>query len=233
MRQIFRRLSSIIVFVIGPAFAAGTAYYITSRVAITGLYDWSVLQQSTLYQNTYRISASYSPLGGVSISGDQQFTIDGSACSGVQSCSAIVSFVADVGGDYVATIAGASSSRLRVRGSSTAYPVKAHVVGANYTLIGVDNGDATATFTLTSAGEADLISPTFAASTWNNVGTATIMTDTCGDSVPSGTSCQITVAFTFNADEAASAYGYILLQASGNTRQQAPVRLTLLLPPKD
>ena len=111
--------------------------------------------------------------------------------------------------------------------------LKAHVVGANYTLIGVDNGDATATFTLTSAGEADLISPTFAASTWNNVGTATIMTDTCGDSVPSGTSCQITVAFTFNADEAASAYGYILLQASGNTRQQAPVRLTLLLPPKD
>jgi len=53
MKQIFRRLLSIIVFAIGPAFAAGTAYYITSRVAITGLYDWGVLQQNTLYQNTY------------------------------------------------------------------------------------------------------------------------------------------------------------------------------------
>ena len=135
MRQIFRRLSSIIVFAIGPAFAAGTAYYITSRVAITSVYDWGVVQQSTSYQNTYGISASYSPLASVSISGDPEFTLDAIACPGARSCSATASFAA-------------------------------------------------------------------------------------------------AVAFAL-PPEASAAYGYLLLQAYGNTRQQAPVRVTLVLLPND
>jgi hypothetical protein len=73
-----------------PAFAAGTASYITSRVTISGPYDWGALQPSTLYQNAYGISASSSPLAGVGITGDPQFTIDGSACPGVRSCLAPV-----------------------------------------------------------------------------------------------------------------------------------------------
>ena len=106
------------------------------------------------------------------------------------------------------------------------------ILGANYALVGVDNGDATATFTLSSTGETDLISPTFDASTWNNVGTATITGNTCGDLVPSGTSCQVAVAFAL-PPEASAAYGYLLLQAYGNTRQQGPVRVTLVLLPND
>src|SRR5437868_8207017 len=211
MKQIFRRLSSIIVFAIGPAFAAGTAYYITSRVAITSVYDWGVVQQSTSYQNTYGISASYSPLASVSISGDPEFTLDAIACPGARSCSATASFAADVGGDYTATIVGNSSSVGRIRGSSAAHPINAHVAGANYALVGVDNGDATATFTLSSTGETDLIGATFAATTWANVGTATITTNTCADPVPTGTSCQITVAF--GRPDESSGYGYVLLQA--------------------
>ena len=227
MKQIFRRLSSIIVFAIGPAFAAGTAYYITSRVAITSVYDWGVVQQSTSYQNTYGISASYSPLASVSISGDPEFTLDAIACPGARSCSATASFAADLGGDYTATIVGTSSSVGRIRGSSAAHPINAHVAGANYALVGVDNGDATATFTLSSTGETDLISPTFDASTWNNVGTATITGNTCGDLVPSGASCQVAVAFAL-PPEASAAYGYLLLQAYGNTRQQAAAVLAWL-----
>jgi len=223
------RLVLVLAFVSGHAFAAGTAYYITSRVTITGPYDWGILQQSTRYQNAYDMRASSSPLAGVGITGDQQFTIDGSACPGVQSCLATVSFTADVGGDYVATVVGTSTSAGRVRGSSTGHPIKAHVAGANYALVGVDNGDATATFTLSSTGETDLIGPTFAATTWANVGTATITTNTCADPVPSGTSCQITVAF--GRPDESSGYGYVLLQAYGNTRQQNPARVTLLLPP--
>jgi hypothetical protein len=224
-----KRLLLALAFVTGPAFAGGTAYYITSRVTISGPYDWSVLQQSTLYQNPYDIRASSSPLAGVGITGDQQFTIDGSACPGVQSCLATVSFTGDVGGDYVATIVGTSTSAGRVRGSSSGHPIKAHVAGANYALVGVDNGDATATFTLSSTGETDLVGPTFAATTWANIGTATITTDTCGDLVPTGTSCQVTVAYR-RPDES-SGYGYVLLQAYGNTRQQDPARVTLVLPP--
>jgi hypothetical protein len=116
------RLLLTLAFVSGPAFAAGTAYYITSRVTIAGPYDWGVLQQSTRYQNTYGVRASSSPLAGVGITGDPQFTIDGSACPGVQSCLATVSFTADVGGDYVATVVGTSTSAGRVRGSSTGHP---------------------------------------------------------------------------------------------------------------
>jgi hypothetical protein len=226
-----KRLLITLAFVTGSAFAGGTAYYITSRVTITGPDDWGVLQQSALYENTYDISASRSPLADVSISGDPQFAIDGSACPGVESCVAKVSFVSDVGGDYAATIVGSSTPKFRVRGSSKAHPITAHVAGANYALVGVDNGDATATFTLSSTGETDLIGPTFDASTWNNVGTATVTTSTCGDLVPSGTSCMVTVAFSFNTDEGLSAYGYVLLQAYGNTRQQPPARVTLVLPP--
>jgi len=224
-----KRLVLALAFVSGPAFAAGTAYYITSRVTITGPYDWGVLQQSTRYQNAYDIRASSSPLAGVGITGDQQFTIDGSACPGVQSCLATVSFTADVGGDYVATVVATSASAGRVHGSSTGHPIKAHVAGANYALVGVDNGDATATFTLSSTGETDLVGPTFAATTWANIGTATITTNTCGDPVPTGTSCQITVAF--GRPDESSGYGYVLLQAYGNTRQQNPARVTLVLPP--
>jgi len=224
-----KRLLLTLAFLTGPAFAGGTAYYTTSRVTITGPYDWGVLQRSTPYQNTYDIHASNSPLSGVSITGDQQFTIDGSTCPGVQSCLAFVSINADVGGDYVATIVGTSTSVGRVRGSSSGHPIKAHVAGANYALVGVDNGDATATFTLSSTGETDLVGPTFAATTWANIGTATITTDTCGDLVPTGTSCQVTVAYR-RPDES-SGYGYVLLQAYGNTRQQDPARVTLVLPP--
>src|SRR5256885_8318914 len=101
-----KRLLLALAFVTGPAFAAGTAYYITSRVTISGPYDWGVLQPSTPTQISYGISASSSPLGGVGITGDPQFTIDGSTCPGVQSCVAPVSFSADVGGDYVATVVG-------------------------------------------------------------------------------------------------------------------------------
>lgn len=223
-------LFMVVTLVVGPAFAGGTAYYTTSRVTVTGP-DWGVLEENAFYQNDYTVSASASSLVRVSISGDPQFTIDGSACPGVRSCLATVSFAAGVGGDYAATIVGTSSSAGRVRGSSTAHSVTAHVAGANYTLVGIDNGDATATFTLTSTGEGDLIDSTFAATTWNDVGTATITADACGNLVPSGTSCQITVAFGL-PDEGASPYGYVLLQAYGNTRQQSPVRVTLvLLPP--
>jgi hypothetical protein len=226
-----KRLLLMLALVAESAFAGGTAYYTTSRVTIAGLYDWGTLPPGTLYPGPYRISASNSPLAGVSISGDPQFTIDGSACPGVQSCSAVVSFTADVGGDYFATIVGTSANAVRVRGSSTAHPIKAHVVGADYALVGVDDGDATATFTLSSTGETDLIDPTFAASTWNNVGTATITANTCDAVVPSGTSCTVSVALAFNADETPSVYGYVLLQAYGNTRQQPPARVTLVLPP--
>lgn len=225
-----KRLLIILAFVAGSAFAGGTAYYITSRVTITGPYDWGVLQQSTAYENDYNVSASASALADVSISGDPEFMLDASACPGVRSCSVPVSFTADLGGDYTATIVGTSSSRYRVRGSSTAHLITAHVVGANYSLVGMDNGDATGTFTLTSTGEADLVGPTFAATTWNSVGTATITANTCGDLVPSGTSCTVTVAFSFGTDEFVSGYGYVLLQAYGNTRQQDPVRVTLVLP---
>lgn len=224
-----KRLLILLAFVTGSAFAAGTAYYVTSRVTITGPDDWGVLEHSALYENTYDISASRSPLADVSISGDPQFAIDDTACPDLESCVATVSFVSDVGGDYAATIVGKSTSEFRVRGSSTANPIKAHVAGANYELVGFDNGDATATFTLTSTGETDLIAPTFDATTWNDIGTATITQSTCGDLVPSGASCQISVAFAF-PEEGSASYGYVLLQASGNTRQQPPARVTLVLP---
>src|SRR6266478_460428 len=225
-----RRLPIILAFVALSAFAGGTAYYTTSRVTIAGVYDWGALQPSASYQNAYGISASASPLVGVSISGDQEFTVDASACPVARSCAATVSFLADLGGDYTATLTGTSSSAGRVRGSSTARNLTAHVVGANYSLSGVDNGDSTATFTLTPTGEADLVYPGFAVSTWNNVGAASIAANTCGDVVPYGTSCEVTVAFSLQ-EEAFAAYGYVLLQAYGNTREQAPVHVTLVLPP--
>src|SRR5437016_1053695 len=95
---------------------AGTAYYVTSRVAITGPSDWGAVPPSAPHRNDYAISASNSPLAGVTVSGDPQFTIDGSACVGARSCVAPASLLANVGGDYVASIVGTSSSRLRVHG---------------------------------------------------------------------------------------------------------------------
>jgi|SRR2546426_50696 len=208
---------------------AGTAYYVTSRVAITGPSDWGAVPPSAPHRNDYAISASNSPLAGVTVSGDPQFTIDGSACVGARSCVAPASLLANVGGDYVASIVGTSSSRLRVHGSSTTRSISAHVVGANYTLSGVDNGDATATFTLTSTGESDLEGVSLAASTYAGIGTATITANSCGEVVPSGKSCNVVVAFSL-PKEGAAAHGCVLLQAIGNTRQQPPARTTLVLP---
>ena len=225
-----KRFLLVLALVTETAFAAGTSYYTTSHVTITGPSDWGTLQPSTAYETDYAVSASASALVSVTISGDPEFTIDGSACPGVISCTAPVNFAADVGGDYVATIKGTSSSRYKVHGSSTAHPIQAHVVGANYALAGIDNGDATATFTLTSTGETDLVGPTFVASTYNDVGTATITANTCGDLVPSGTTCAVAVAFLPSGSDPGP-YGYVLLQAYGNTRQQAPARVTLVLPP--
>lgn len=225
-----KRLLIILAFVTGSAFAAGTAYYVTSRVTIDGPFDWAAVQPNALYANDYTVSASNSPLANVILGGDPEFTLDASGCPGVRSCIATASLLAAVGGDYVATITGASSSAGKVRGSSTTRQIQAHLVGANYSLAGVDNGDSTATFTLSSTGETDLIGTAFTASTWNDVGTATITGGDCADMVPTGTSCTIIVAFAL-APEAFAAYGYVLLQASGNTRQQPPARVTLVLPP--
>ena len=52
---------------------------------------------------------------------------------------------------------------------------------------------------------------------------------TASDPVPTGTSCQVAVAFGRPGES--SGYGYVLLQAYGNTRQQNPARVTLVLPP--
>jgi len=224
-----KRLLIILAFGTGSAFAAGTAYYITSRVTIRGPSDWGVSAQNTLCGNTYAVSASNGPLANVVLGGDPEFRVDADACTGVRSCTATVSFLADVGGDYSATIRGTSSAVGRVHGSSTSHPITAHVVGANYTLTGVDNGDSTATFTLASTGEEDLVNPGFNATTWNDVGVAVVTGNTCDNTVPTGTSCQITVAFAL-PDEATAPYGYVLLQAYGNTRQQDPARVTLVLP---
>src|SRR2546421_67276 len=91
------------------------------------------------------------------------------------------------------------------------------------------NGDATATFTLTSTGESDLEGVSLAASTYAGIGTATITANSCGEVVPSGKSCNVVVAFSL-PKEGAAAHGYVLLQAIGNTRQQPPARTTLVLP---
>jgi len=209
--------------------AAGTAYYFTSRVYITGPSDWGALQPGSLYSQDYAVSASASPLLRVTAGGDPEFSIDDSACPGVRSCVATVAFMANVGGDYSGTIIGTSSSvGTRTRGSSTAKPISVHVVGANYSLSGYDNGDSTATFTVDSTGESDLTGLSFAASSLN--GTATIAENLCGDTVPSGVSCTVRVAFDL-PPEGFATYGYVFLQAFGNTRQQDPVRVTLVLPP--
>lgn len=210
------------------AFAGGTASWFNSWVYITGLSDLGVVQQSASHANTYGVRTSLTMLAGVGISGDPHFTIDSHTCTGVQSCLATVSFVADVGGDYAATIVGTSTTIGKAHGTTVTHAVKAHVAGANYTLTGVDNGDATATFTLSSTGETALVDPVFAASTVLNVGTVAVLTDTCGPSVPSGTSCNVTVVFGLPPE--GGSYGYVLLQAYGNTRRQAPARVTLVLP---
>src|SRR6267378_7517420 len=115
--------------------SAGTAYYFVSRVFITGPSDWGALQPGSLYSQDYGVSASASPLVRVTVGGDPEFTIDDSACPGVRSCVATVSFMADLGGDYTGTIVGTSASvGTRTRGSSTAKPISVHVVGANYSL---------------------------------------------------------------------------------------------------
>jgi hypothetical protein len=222
-----KRLLIMLAFVTGSAFAAGTAYYFTSRVTISVANDWSALQPGALYENDYAISAG-SPLLGVVLGGDPEFTVNADACPGARSCVAAVAFLADLGGDYSATLTGKSSNVCcRTRGSSTTRTITAHVVGANYTLTGVDNGDSTATFTLTSTGETDLAELSFAASALN--GMATIAENACGDVVPTGASCTVRVAFDL-PEEGEAAYGYVLLQAYGNTRQQEPARVTLVLP---
>src|SRR5712664_2239809 len=90
--------------------AAGTAYYFTSRVYITGPSDWGAIQPGASYSNAYDVSASLTPLIGVGVSGDPEFSIDDSACPGVRSCTATVSFLADLGGDYVGAVTGTSAS---------------------------------------------------------------------------------------------------------------------------
>src|SRR6267378_4578338 len=191
--------------------AAGTAYYFTSRVYITGPSDWGALQPGSLYSQDYGVSASAGPLLRVTVGGDPEFSIDDSACLGVRSCVATVAFMANVGGDYTATIVGTSASvGTRTRGSSTAKPISVHVVGANYSLSGYDNGDSTATFTLDSTGEADLTGLSFAASALN--GDAAITGGTCGETVPAGASCQVIVTFSL-PPEGFATYGYVLLQA--------------------
>jgi hypothetical protein len=210
--------------------AAGTAYYVTSRVSVNGPNDLGPYEPGAAYETEYSIGASYSDMAGAYISGDPEFTIDASACPGARACIAPVSFSASLGGDYVATITGRSAPvPPHIRGSAAARTITAHVVGANYSLSGVDNGDGTGTFTLTSTGETDLEGPSFTASTYNGVGTAEIAGTTCGDAIPSGSSCSVVVRYDL-PDEAAP-YAYLVLQVSGNTREQKPARLTLVLPP--
>src|SRR2546427_205113 len=193
--------------------AAGTAYYYTSRVYITGLADWGVLQESAAYENDYAIRASLSPLVGVTIQGDPEFTIDGSTCPGVQSCTAPVFFAADVGGDYSATIIGTSTSVCcRTRGSSATKTITAHVVGANYALTGYDSGGGTGTFTLSSTGETDLLNATFAVSTYNDAGPPiSVTSNTCGEDIPPGESCQVVVTVGPLPPEWAGGYVYLLV----------------------
>ena len=226
-----RRLLMILAFMAGSAFAQrGGGYYITSRVTVSGPFDWGALQPSTLYENEYNISAG-SPLLGVLLGGDPEFTLNADTCPGASACTATVSFLAEVGGDYTATISGRSSNvGTRVRGSSTTKTITAHVVGASYTLSGSDNGNSTATYTLTSTGEMDLVSPSFEATTLWGVGTATVTGSTCGDAVPPGTSCTITVAFSLGGEPDGYGVAVLLLQAYANTKQQPPARAVLVLP---
>jgi hypothetical protein len=195
-------------------------------VAIAGPADWGVLQPSVSYENAYDVRANNAVLSSVSLNGDPQFTIDDTGCAGAVSCSPVVSLLADRGGDYATSIVGVASTAIYP------YPVKAHVVGANFSLDGQGNPDSTATFTLTSTGETDLTDPSFAVSTYNEVGTAAVVANTCDAVVPVGTSCQVAVLFTSGVEGAA--YGYLVVQAYGsNTRQQDPVRFTLALPPTE
>src|SRR5882762_3548379 len=89
--------------------AAGTAYYFTSRVFITGPSDWGAVLPG-FHENEYGVSASASPLVRVTVGGDPEFSIDDSACPGVRSCVATVAFMANVGGDYSGTITVTSAS---------------------------------------------------------------------------------------------------------------------------
>jgi hypothetical protein len=229
-----RRLLIILAFMAGSAFAGGTAYYTTSRVTITGPSDLGAVQAGAEYQTNYSIRASSSPLVGVSIGGDPEFTVDDTPCLGARSCTPTISLLADVGGDYVATITARSANAPpRVRGSSATLALRAHVVGASYTLSGSDNGDSTATYTLTSTGEMDLVSPSFEATTLWGVGTATVTGSTCGDAVPPGTSCTITVAFSLGGEPDGYGVDVLLLQAYANTKQQPPAQAVLVLPPVD
>lgn len=211
------------------AFAGGTAYYTTARVTITGPSAWGSVPNSVTTSNTYTVSASTS-LTGVGLVGDLEFSIDTTGCPSAQSCTPTVSLLGPVGGDYSATIsAGAIGRPPRVRPGFHSYPIRAHVMGANYTLTGSDNGNTSATFTLTSTGEEDLLTPTLNAFTYNGVGTATILETTCPtDLLPTGQSCDIVVGFT--PPDESSGYGYLELQVTGNTRQQAPGRVTVTVP---
>jgi hypothetical protein len=214
------------------AFAGGTAYYTTARVTITGPSDWGPVPNNVTTSNTYTVSAS-TYLTGVGVSGDLEFSIDTTGCPSVQNCMPTVSLLASVGGDYSATIAaGAAGNGPRVRPGFRSYAIRAHVMGANYTLSGLDNGDSSATFTLTSTGEEDLVTPTLDVFTYNNVGAATILSTTCPtDLLPTGHSCDIVVGF--RPPDESSGYGYLELQVSGNTRPQAPGRVTVVVPIRD
>jgi hypothetical protein len=73
---------------------------------------------------------------------------------------------------------------------------------------GSDNGNSSATFTLTSTGEEDLLAPTLTAFTYNDVGTATILNTTCpSDLLATGQSCDIVVGF--RPPDEHGAYGYL------------------------
>lgn len=207
--------------------AAGTAYYVTSRVYITGLSDWGAVPPG-FHANDYTVSGQYSDLVGVTLGGDPEFSLDASTCPGARSCTATVSFMADLGGDYTATISGRSANVApRIRGSVASKIINVHVIGADYTLVGIDNGNSTATFTLDSTGEEDLVGLSFAASALN--GDAAITGGDCGETVPVGVSCTVLVTFSLPPDGFAT-YGYVFLQAFGSTRQQDPARVTLVLP---
>jgi hypothetical protein len=210
--------------------AAGT-YYVTSRASVIGPDNLGPYEPGAAYETDYSIGANYSNIVGAYISGDPEFTMDASACPGARACIAPVTFSASLGGDYVTTITGRSAPvPPHIRGSAGSRTITAHVVGANYSVSGVDNGDGTGTFTLTSTGEADLEAPSFTASTYNGVGTAEIAGTTCGDALPSGFSCSVLVRYDLPDENAA--YAYLVLQVSANTREQKPARLTLVLPPR-
>lgn len=212
----------------GLSYGRGSSWS-TPILTITGPSTFGTVQPGVTASRTYTISVNKGAIGAVrltpsvfgSIPTDPQWSLAASTCVGARTCIAMLSLNARYGGNYVATIEAVGSQG----GYKFTYPsITAHVPGANYSVAATRAGSYLIAFTVASNGETDLLGATFLTFPYPGSayqgGVTQIIANTCDPrDIPTGTSCKVTVQYV-PSDEYWGAYGYVMFEVSGNTRQQ-------------